>query len=532
MTDIPSQVVRLPTGRVVGYRRIGNGPPVVLLHASPRSSAALVPLARRLADRHTVFAFDTPGFGWSDALPIDRPDAADFGDALIEAFDALGIGHAGVYGSHTGAAIAVAAGQRHPGRVSALALDGYALFTATEQAEYLATYLAKLAPSWDGSHLAFLWSRVKDQFTVFPWYMIAQVARLPRPRPSPEFMQGVVVDFLAAGDSYRAGYAAAFRYDGLAELRRLTIPAVVLARSDDLLFADLDRVLEVPDCIAVQHLGEDHGEWAEAIQAAMARGGAGQLGAAPEPAEGGLRVTPVPSGAFGITHHPGPATRPIVLLPAIPGSARGEAAMARALSRSRPVHVVDLPGFGASTWNGPMQPDAIAGGIRAALAIHGITEFDVVGLGESDSIAAALAGTARLVLVDPVPPPARATMIAEMADVTPRRDGAHLLTAWHQLRDTTLFRPWFDDTPAHAIDCGTDPDTPRLHAIMTDWMRGGQQGAATLAAAMNAPYPTRPAVVLARAGHPWTADLPTASNWPDQRDARAAAILRGLESPV
>ena len=141
------------SGRAVGYRRLGAGPPAVLLHASPRSAAAMLPLARRLADRHTVFAFDNPGFGWSDPLPLPRPDAADFADALIEAFDAIGIGRAAVYGSHTGAAIAVAAGQRHPPRVAALVLDGYAVFTPTEQAEYLANYLAPVRPVWDGTHL-------------------------------------------------------------------------------------------------------------------------------------------------------------------------------------------------------------------------------------------------------------------------------------------------------------------------------------------------------------------------------------------
>ena len=61
--------------RTIGYRRFGEGPPVVLLHASPRSSATLLPLGLRLAKRFTVFAFNSPGFGWSDPLPVDRPDA-------------------------------------------------------------------------------------------------------------------------------------------------------------------------------------------------------------------------------------------------------------------------------------------------------------------------------------------------------------------------------------------------------------------------------------------------------------------------
>ena len=132
--DLAPRIVETLDGRrKVGYRRFGDGPPVVLLHASPRSAVAVLPLGEALAGRFTVFAFDTPGFGWSDPLRIARPDAADFGDALIAAFDALGLDRVPVYGTHTGAAIAVAAAGHHPARVSAVALDGYGMFTPAKK---------------------------------------------------------------------------------------------------------------------------------------------------------------------------------------------------------------------------------------------------------------------------------------------------------------------------------------------------------------------------------------------------------------
>jgi pimeloyl-ACP methyl ester carboxylesterase len=514
--DTAPRTVTLPNGTVVGFRMFGNGPPVALLHASPRSAAALVPLGLRLADRHTVFAFDNPGFGWSDALPVERPDAADFGDALIATFDALGIARAPIYGSHTGAAIAVAAARRHPARVPALALDGYAVFTAVEQAEHLANYLAPIRPGWDGTHLAFLWSRVKDQFTVFPWYMLAETARLPRPLPSPDFLQQVVVDFLAAGDRYRAAYAAAFRFDGLAELRALTVPTTVMARSDDLLFDDLDAVRDMPDCITVQRLTADQPAWAEAVRAALAHD-APQQAAPRTQGEAEIRVA---GGLLGVRRSAaaGVSGRPLVLLPGIPGSARGEAALIRALATARPVYAVDLPGFGVSTLNAAPDAEAIAQAIAEALRQAGVGDHDIVALAESGSIACLLrAGQpGGLVLVDPVPDSDRAAMAARMADVTPRGDGAHLLAAWHQLRDTCLWRPWFATDPAHALPNGTDPDVPRLHAILTDWMRGGTEGRRTLEAAMAVPLsavlPTDAAIIAP----------------PRDRHACAAAILHSL----
>jgi pimeloyl-ACP methyl ester carboxylesterase len=527
--DTAPRTVVLPGGRTVGFRRFGDGAPVALLHASPRSAAALLPLGLRLADRNTVFAFDTPGFGWSDPLRIERPDAADFADALIAAFDAIGIAKAPVYGSHTGAAIAVAAGVRHPARVPALALDGYAVFTPTEQAEYLATYLAPIRPAWDGAHLAFLWSRVKDQFTVFPWYLNGQVARLPRALAPLDVIQAVVVDFLAAGDHYRAGYAAAFRYDGLAGLRALTVPTTVMARTDDLLFSHLDAVRDVPACVAVQRLGEDHAAWAQAVHDALAAGGGGK---AQDGREGDAEVR-VAGGVIGVRRSGASAGKPLVLLPGIPGSTRGEAALLRELAKARPVHAVDLPGFGASSLGGTRDAAAIAGSIAAALLRRGVSDYDLVAIGESASIACLLraANPGGLVLLDPVPDAARDAMARNMVDITPRRDGSHLLAAWHQLRDMGLWRPWFATDPTHAIPNGTDPDVPRMHAVLTDWMRGGTEGRETLEAAMapglSAVLPRDTVGVITLPNHPWSAGHE--HTVPDDRTARAAAILTLLE---
>lgn len=526
--DEAPRIAVTETGRAVGYRRFGTGPAVALLHASPRSAAASLPLARRLADRFTVFAFDNPGFGWSDPLHLDRPDAHDYGHALIEAFDALGLERVPVYGSHTGAAIAVAAALDHPDRVGAVALDGYAVFTPRQQVELLASYLAPIRPEWDGTHLTFLWSRVKDQFSFFPWYLRGQVTRLPRSLLPPAAMQGVIADFLAAGDAYRPGYAAAFRFSGLAALQRLAVPGVAMARTDDLLFDDLDALTDLPACVTVQRLGTDDAAWAAAVADALR---SGAVGVAPDSGPHGMTSTMdvhrVPGGTVGSLRTPGEG-RPIVLLPPIPGSVRGEADLVRALARRRPVIAVDLPGFGASVLEGP---DA-AGAIGAMLRQRGVVSYDVLACGESASIGAALCrmmpGTP-LALLHPVPEAGRAAMRDAMVDVTPRPEGGHLLAAWHQLRDAGLWWPWFEPTVATALDVRTDPAVPRLQAVLADWMRGGTAARATLAVALADPLDVDGLTggVLAPAGHPWSGSLsglPLTPCGPDRHE-RAAAIL-------
>lgn len=51
---------------LVRWRRFGQGPPVVLLHGTPFSSYVWRDVAAALAERHTVFVWDMPGYGCSE----------------------------------------------------------------------------------------------------------------------------------------------------------------------------------------------------------------------------------------------------------------------------------------------------------------------------------------------------------------------------------------------------------------------------------------------------------------------------------
>jgi pimeloyl-ACP methyl ester carboxylesterase len=500
-----AHLVRTVSGRHVGVRRGGEGPPVALLHESPRSSAALLPLVERLAARFTVYAFDNPGFGLSDELPSLRPAAECFADALIESFDALGLRRVPVYGTHTGAVIAMAAGIRHPDRISALALDGYPVFSEAEQEELLASYLAPITPAWDGTHLAWLWGRVKDQFTFFPWNRRGRAARIPRPLASLDTMQAVVVDFLMAGDRYRAAYASAFRYEPVGPARQVTVPTAFLCRSDDLLFSHLDRLPPLAEAARVVRLGPDRQVWADAVGDALAVGASGTAPPVPALPLGpgrALRRAGEVVVATRTAAAPQGADRPaLVVLPDIPGAAAALDDLARALASvmGRPVTVIDLPGFGASRAPGAASPDDLAAAIRGALDLG---DVDVVATGASAAIGAALGR--RTVAIDPVPDQFRGSWLANHADITPRLDGAHLLAAWHQLRDTEIWRPWFDRRPETARDVGTDPDPARLQAVLAAWMMGGDgPSRATLAAALSEPLPADRVRVAAADADPW-----------------------------
>lgn len=149
--------------RHVHYRIAGNGPALVLLHQSPQNSRMWLEMIERFADRYTVIAPDTPGFGFSDPLDIESPAIDDFARATLEFADALGLPRFALFGMHTGGLIGMHLAWIAPERVAALVVDGYALFNDAERARYTDDYLPPFVPAWDGSHLRWLWARMREQ---------------------------------------------------------------------------------------------------------------------------------------------------------------------------------------------------------------------------------------------------------------------------------------------------------------------------------------------------------------------------------
>ena len=212
--------------RRVHYLRAGSGPALAMLHASPCSAKVMRPLLPVFGERFTCLAFDTPGFGLSDKLPIPKPRIEDFADALAETLSALGVEQVTTYGRHTGASIAVEFAARHPQRCAMAFADGYAVFPKPYTDEQLEHYLEPIVPAWDGAHLLRLWFRYRDQHVFWPWNVQTAETRSDADVPDLDFLHRGVVELLEAGDDYRIGYAAPFRHRGLEVLRDLRVPVL------------------------------------------------------------------------------------------------------------------------------------------------------------------------------------------------------------------------------------------------------------------------------------------------------------------
>jgi pimeloyl-ACP methyl ester carboxylesterase len=107
----------------IAYSDTGEGPVVVLLHATLHDRHdfdAIVPSLRR---DHRVIAVDWPGHGDSPALaPSYRPTAASFADALADAVAALDLPPAAFIGNSVGGFAAARLAITDPQRVSRLVL--------------------------------------------------------------------------------------------------------------------------------------------------------------------------------------------------------------------------------------------------------------------------------------------------------------------------------------------------------------------------------------------------------------------------
>ncbi len=114
-------------GQRVFYRDAGprDAPVILLLHGFPASSFMYRDLIAKLAGEFRVVAPDYPGFGYSDAPPVDRFDytfdrLADF----VEKFsDRLGLQRYSLYMQDFGGPVGFRVASRRPERVSALIIQ-------------------------------------------------------------------------------------------------------------------------------------------------------------------------------------------------------------------------------------------------------------------------------------------------------------------------------------------------------------------------------------------------------------------------
>jgi pimeloyl-ACP methyl ester carboxylesterase len=216
--------------------------PVVLVHASPASSAGLAHLIRAMAVDRPVYAPDTLGNGDSVGdIPADA-DVAFFAHRLVQALDALGLNRFDLYGTHTGASLATEVALNHPRRVNALILDGVGLYPDDFQRELLQRYAPAIEPDLQAGYLMWAWHFVRDTYSYWPWYHLDRQHRRDGGLPTASVLHTKFVEVLKAIRTYHLPYRAAMGYDKRSRIPRLMVPTLATCAKDDMLHIYFDEL--------------------------------------------------------------------------------------------------------------------------------------------------------------------------------------------------------------------------------------------------------------------------------------------------
>lgn len=240
-------------GRPFFYRETGKGPLLFMLHPSPSHSGSMEPLMELLGAHFHVIAPDTPGYGLSAALDPAPETIEDYLPFLEELVAHLQAERIYLYGTATGAQLAIAYARKHPEKVAHLFLDNVAHFEDDFRNQLLQQYFISLEPEADGSHLVRLQQMVEKSCVYFPWYSTNEADRIATSLPPAKIIQQLVDEHLLAGTEYARAYRAAFMHERAENVQQLKVPTLIFRWEGSPILRYMDQLLafSLPDWIRV-----------------------------------------------------------------------------------------------------------------------------------------------------------------------------------------------------------------------------------------------------------------------------------------
>jgi len=233
--------VDIAHGRV-HLRRAGQagGRPLLMFQSAPGSTAPLAEIIAGLAPGRDVVAPDFLGNGRSDKPAYTRTDVAALARDGLAVAEALGFEEFDVWGTHTGACVALELAILAPERVGRAVLEAPPLLPPSFTEDILANYLPPLRPDRWGLHLQQAWNMRRDMFLFWPWYADRRDAVRNLGVPDAQFLHDWTVGLLSSGETYDRSYRSAFEYDTQARLPLLKRPAMICAGPADMLVEGLE----------------------------------------------------------------------------------------------------------------------------------------------------------------------------------------------------------------------------------------------------------------------------------------------------
>ncbi len=479
----------------VGARQVhvaaaGRGPAVVVLHPLPLWSLAVAPLIARLGQRFRVVAPDLAGYGLTDALEGEAPDAEAFAGDVVAVLDQLAIERVAVVAAGDSAPIGAVLARRLADRATALVLDDPFVLTAGERAALLTDGLPAYRPETTGSHLLRIWDTARNHFLFRPSHVWSLATRLDQDMGSPQQVDDILKAYIRAGDHYPKAIRAAHAVDLPAVLASLAVPTLVI---NDPATAEARRPQPPPGGRAATAKGDREDAIAEFLAPLAVGPAAPATAPAPHPGRPGQfsRLFIPAAGPAGDGHIHALANlegagRPVVVMHDPAGSSALTTYYAQPMVGSRPVICPDLPGAGESdniAGGEGVTPGDYAAAIHSALDALGLDEVDVVGRYSGGPVGMEMAfqrpdrvrHLVQAATAVYTPEDVRDVLAFYTPTMAPRADGSHLNLGWHNMKNQALYWPWFRQTRAGIIWGEPQIDPDMIHQRVFDLLRTGDQ---------------------------------------------------------
>ena len=484
------------TDRQVHYRISGDGPPLLLLHQSPTSSAEMATTIEYFANEFTVIAPDTPGFGLSDYREGTPSDITIYAEMVKEFIDALDLSELCIYGFHTGAIIGAEMARLYPDLCKAVVVNGFWVADKDEVDLILQHYTKWYEPTPEGSQMPWIWSRLRDQLIFFPWFLKEENYRLDLDLPEPEMKQPFVLDLLRTTEKAQTAYRAAFLYPSKERIQEIKTPTFLLNYQGDPIGDHPQRLDAVPDCVQIELLQDP-----SALEAR-----AREIFKKFPPAKATIQTQAFlmtekinrPKGfvqtAFGPVFYAQEMDRSkmdadthqsVVFLHDFGASSTATIEISKCCQGSSRRLFFDLPGHGETgmTYLEDYLPNTMATMLADGLKQLKLGKIHVLSMGMSSSIALELSlidslQIKQLSFIDPWCP--NAAEIDSMRDyyapdLNPSKYGEHLMRAWYFARDGELYFPWYDAKNANALKREPEIEPEATHRRAVDALKAGEE---------------------------------------------------------
>lgn len=229
--------VQVSRGRV-HLRRAGDGSRLLLAFlAGAGSSINLEPLLTGLSGSRLVVAPDYIGQGDS-CRNTAMTTVAELARDADEIASVLGFSSYDVYGTHTGAGVALEAAIAYPDRVGKVIIEGISLQDPAERGEHREKYFPVIEPDVWGSHVYKAWQVRRDGGYFWPWYRPEPASARTGRAPSLSLLHDRVISTLRSRTT--PAYQAIASYAAGMRLPLLTQPGLFVAGPNDTFISHMD----------------------------------------------------------------------------------------------------------------------------------------------------------------------------------------------------------------------------------------------------------------------------------------------------